>query len=164
MCDGMSPQIGYEADVQEDSGETHFVQTASNPDQKITKQPNQILIVEDQEELRSVLADLIGTLGFEVAGAQDGVAAWEWLEVRDSVGAPLPGLIILDLMMPRMDGWEFRRRQLEDHRFLDIPVLLMSGALDVESEAKLLRAERGFTKPVPFARLHAAIEEIMARR
>ncbi len=82
-----------------------------------------ILVVDDDAAATDSLTDILSAEGYSVAAAQNGKAALKLLR-----GAPLPQLIILDLFMPEMDGWEFRRAQLKDAKLRDIPVVVMTGA------------------------------------
>ena len=86
--------------------------------------PNRsILVVDDDVAATDSLTDILTGEGYAVATARNGKEA-----LRHLRGAPLPRLIILDLFMPEMDGWEFRREQLRDAKLRDIPVVVMTGA------------------------------------
>ncbi len=86
--------------------------------------PNRsILVVDDDAAATDSLIDILSDGGYTVATARNGKEALERLR-----SAPLPRLIILDLFMPEMDGWEFRRAQLKDAKLRDIPVVVMTGA------------------------------------
>lgn len=82
-----------------------------------------ILVVDDDLTAIDSLTDILTAEGYTVAAAKNGKEALKHL--RNS--AP-PQLIILDLFMPEMDGWEFRREQLKDAKLRDIPVVVMTGA------------------------------------
>lgn len=82
-----------------------------------------ILIVDDDENLREELAELLRTEGFEVVEAGDGAAALDSLR-----SGTLPRVILLDLMMPVMDGWEFRREIQQDPALSKIPIVVMTAA------------------------------------
>ena len=82
-----------------------------------------ILVVDDDLAAIESLTDILAAEGYTVTSAKNGKEALERL-----TGAPLPGLIILDLFMPEMDGWEFRRAQLKDDKLREIPVVVMTGA------------------------------------
>ncbi len=69
-----------------------------------------ILVVEDELGQREALAEVLSRLGYEVQCAANGSEALELMRHSES----LPGLILLDLMMPVMDGWEFRAAQRKD--------------------------------------------------
>jgi CheY-like chemotaxis protein len=80
-----------------------------------------ILVVDDNRDARTVLASLLGLFGFTVDTAADGQAALEYLLVH-----PPPSLIVLDLCMPRMDGFAFLAARRQDHAISRIPVLVCS--------------------------------------
>jgi CheY-like chemotaxis protein len=82
-----------------------------------------LLIVEDDSTTRDALRELLAKHGREIVTAGDGQEAFERLsEVRR------PCLILLDLSMPRMDGWEFLRRQSTDPSLADFPTIVLSGS------------------------------------
>lgn len=80
-----------------------------------------ILLVEDDSDIRVVLADLLREHGYDVVEAWDGRTALSRLAESSDVD-----LIVLDLLMPDMNGWEFREAQLRDERTAPIPVVAMS--------------------------------------
>ncbi|MBP2315784.1 response regulator [Azospirillum soli] len=94
-----------------------------------------ILVVEDDDALRATMADALRAEGFEVREAADGRAA---LDALDS--GLRPDLIVLDLMMPVMNGWEFRAAQLRDPDLSHIPVLVLVEAGAEEEAAERLSA------------------------
>ncbi|HYA34180.1 MAG TPA: response regulator [Candidatus Binataceae bacterium] len=81
-----------------------------------------ILIVEDDEDARSALAEVLEMSGYAAVGVSNGLEALGYL--KDS--QQLPSLIILDLMMHGMDGWEFRRLQKRDSKLAHIPVIVVT--------------------------------------
>src|SRR3954470_15283551 len=83
-----------------------------------------VLIVEDDEDLRDMMAQLLTIEGFEPATVANGREALEYLQTSEK-----PHVILLDLMMPVMDGWEFRRQQKADPDLARVPVIVLS-ALD----------------------------------
>jgi CheY-like chemotaxis protein len=107
-----------------------------------------ILIIEDDEGVGPSIAHLLRDEGYEVAVAANGRVALDRLK-RD----PLPSLILLDLMMPEMDGIEFRVRQLADPRLASIPVILLSARPDVALQAKQLLVDDCLPKPMNFEEL-----------
>src|SRR5467141_3894188 len=79
-----------------------------------------VLLVEDDSGIAEGIRDLLEMEGYEVAWSQDGAAGLDMLRRLD----PLP--MLLDLMMPRVDGYEFRDRQRADVRLAAIPVLILT--------------------------------------
>src|SRR5436853_5733359 len=84
-----------------------------------------VLIVEDDVDLREMMAELLTLEGFAAAAVANGREALEYLHQ----GYDKPDVILLDLMMPVMDGWEFRRRMQSDPAIANLPVIVLS-ALD----------------------------------
>ena len=124
------------------------------PDENIMTQ--RLLVVEDEADLRASVAEVLRLEGYEVQTAGNGKEA---LDVLAS-GEP-PHLILLDLMMPEMDGWEFRRRQLDDVEIADIPVLLFTSAKELGKAERELEPVAILEKPVSIATLLDAIEEYL---
>lgn len=87
-----------------------------------------LLIVDDDAELAESLADALTDAGYDAVTACDAERA-----LRLSQYGPPPSLILLDLMMPRMNGWQFRERQLRDRRTRDIPVVIMTASRDLRN-------------------------------
>ena len=85
-----------------------------------------VLIVDDNPAIRSSLAAVLTDEGFLPIEASDGRMALQILEgMRGELGT-LPCAILLDLMMPGMDGWEFRRQQLGHAALAGVPVIVMA--------------------------------------
>lgn len=97
-------------------------------------QTKRVLIVEDAVDLRSLLCQLFESEGYTVAQAANGNEALAMLRAATE----LPQVILLDLMMPVMDGFEFRRAQAGDPRLARIPVIVMTA--DGDTRAKQVRA------------------------
>ena len=106
-----------------------------------------VLIVEDDEDLREMMAQLLTLEGFDAATVANGREALDYLRHNSTV----PDVILLDLMMPVMDGWEFRRRQKADPDIAPVPVIVLS-ALD-QARAANLDATAFLKKPLDFDRL-----------
>ena len=107
-----------------------------------------VLIVEDDEGVRDAIAAILREEGYEVDVAASGAAALH----RLAEGAR-PSLILLDLMMPEMDGIAFRRRQLDDPALRAIPVVIISARPDVARQAERLHAAAFLQKPMSFEEL-----------
>ena len=117
-----------------------------------------VLIVEDDDEIRELLAEMLTDRGFFVSTARHGKEALELLRTT-----PLPNVVLLDLMMPIMDGWQMRAEMLADPKLAAIPVIIVSGAADMQDGSDLLKAARVLTKPVKWpvlldsVRAHASV-------
>jgi CheY-like chemotaxis protein len=105
-----------------------------------------VLIVEDDEDLRDMMAQMLTIEGFAATAVGNGREALDYLR-----RAIKPHVILLDLMMPVMDGWEFRRRQQADPELAPVPVIVLS-ALD-RSRAAPVDAIAFLKKPLDFDRL-----------
>jgi CheY-like chemotaxis protein len=102
-----------------------------------------VLIVEDDPDLRSMMDQLLHLEGFAPVTAVNGLDALRLLKSGLRVNA-----ILLDLMMPVMDGWAFRRAQRLDPEIADIPVIILTAAANIRHDE--LRAAAVFAKPLPF--------------
>jgi DNA-binding response OmpR family regulator len=109
-----------------------------------------VLIVEDDGQTRELLATLLATQGFYAVSAEDGLEALHLLRTVRRRAPDVPCLVLLDLMMPRFSGHEFRRAQLGDPTVATVPVAVMSGASDVEKRAEALGAVAVVAKPIDF--------------
>jgi two-component system, chemotaxis family, chemotaxis protein CheY len=107
-----------------------------------------VLIVEDDEGVCESLSAVLREEGYEVELAADGAEGLQRLQ-----RLPLPTLILLDLMMPRVDGVGFRRAQLADPLLRHIPVILISARPDIAWQAEQLGAEDYLRKPMSFEEL-----------
>jgi CheY-like chemotaxis protein len=109
----------------------------------MTDQQRRILMVEDSEDIQSLLGGLLESQGYMVDYASDGTHALKLLRT----GAGVPSLILLDLMMPGMDGYEFRRQQELHPATALIPVVVMTADSDIESKALKIGAKGYLKKP-----------------
>lgn len=118
-----------------------------------------LLVVDDDDDLRESLELLLARRGYEVETAADGQEALERLRRDDP-----PCLILLDLMMPRMDGWQLRAELAKDQRLAEVPLVLLSGAQDIADEARSLAADDYLVKPVDLRRVYALADEYCSRQ
>ncbi|HZP49332.1 MAG TPA: response regulator [Vicinamibacterales bacterium] len=107
-----------------------------------------VLIVEDDPDVREMLATLLSMEGFYAVGAEDGLEALHLLRTVRHRAPDTPCLVLLDLKMPRLGGHEFRRAQLGDPIVANVPVAVMSGAVDLETRAQALGAVASVAKPI----------------
>jgi CheY-like chemotaxis protein len=102
-----------------------------------------ILIVEDDDELRGALSATLANHGYRVKGVGDGAQALRLLQSE-----PPPCLILLDVTMPVMNGYAFRREQLQDPALASIPVIAISGFLNPVERLADLEVQEYLTKPL----------------
>ncbi len=109
-----------------------------------------VLIVDDDANTREMLAALLSREGFHAVRAEDGLEGLHLLRAVRHRAPDVPCLVLLDLMMPRLGGNEFRRAQLSDPIVANVPIAVISGAIDVEQRAQILGAVAIVTKPIDF--------------
>ena len=110
-----------------------------------------VMVVDDDQDIREVLQILLQSEGYRVIGASDGLDAWEQLEKRER-----PSLILLDWMMPRMDGEGFIK-MIGRSPYADIPVIIMSGQKEATNDSEELQGHFCLVKPVELEDLLAAV-------
>src|SRR5579872_7464708 len=113
-----------------------------------------LLVIEDDPDIREALDGLLSTEGFLVAGCANGREALDWLRA-----SPKPDLILLDLMMPIMDGWQFRVEQKQDPLLAAIPVVALSA--DATAKAAAIDADAYLRKPVEYDLLVDTIDRLL---
>ncbi len=118
--------------------------------------PRVILVVDDDTDLRETLGELLSNEGYDTRLCENGRAALEFLRQGGR-----PELILLDLMMPEMNGWQFREEQLKDAALRGIPVIVMTASRGFDGHAIL--AEEILYKPVGLGELIEAVERNAAR-
>jgi len=112
------------------------------------------MVVEDDPELLSALTDVLRSEGYKVSGARHGLEALGRLR-----GGTRPFVILLDLMMPIMNGWQFRHEQRQDSELSRIPIVVVSAKSDSRQHAEWLEADGYLSKPID---LHALLD-LLAR-
>ena len=111
-----------------------------------------LLVVEDDENARTALGDILDLEGYQVTLSANGREALEHLRCE-----PLPDLIILDLQMPVMNGWQFRREQIKNAALAAVPVIVITafqspGEIDVDDIV---------SKPIDIQQLLAVIHKLL---
>ena len=107
-----------------------------------------VLLVEDDTDTREVLRLLLETDGMEVTSAQDGLDALERIEEIHRRDPLTPCAIVLDYMMPRFSGAQFRASQLANPDISDVPVVVVSAVSDLEARAQSMRPFAVLQKPI----------------
>lgn len=105
---------------------------------------HRVLVIDDEEMIRETLVEFLDDNGYQAVGAVDGRDALEKL----TTSPDRPCVILLDLMMPVMDGKTFRRRQLEDPTLSGIPVIVLSAYQGVRKSADELDVPDHLEKPL----------------
>jgi DNA-binding response OmpR family regulator len=116
-----------------------------------------LLVADDDDDLRGQLADALAERGYEVRTASDGA------EALDLLAAPgdKPAAVLLDLLMPRVNGREALERMRHTARGADVPVIVLSGIVPDEGDLAGLDVAAVFLKPVS---MHALVEAIERSR
>lgn len=114
-----------------------------------------VLIVEDDPALLEAMSGAIEAEGYEVRRARHGLDALGQLRA----GRRPPQVILLDLMMPIMNGWQFRHAQRQDAELSRIPVVVVSAQTDSAQHAAWLEADDYIQKPIALDRLIETIQK-----
>ncbi len=112
-----------------------------------------VLVIEDDAPIREVLVELLEAEGYSVSSAENGLVGLA--RAREDQ----PDLILLDLMMPVMDGWTFLAAQIEDARIAHIPVVILSAAKNLNE----VRAAQCLSKPCKISELLTTVERYRLR-
>jgi CheY-like chemotaxis protein len=118
--------------------------------------PASILVVEDDPDFRQTLVELLAGAGYRATGVENGKEALELM--RNST----PSLVLLDLAMPHMDGWEFRLEQKRDPNLSSTPVFVIT-AVDTD-QSEDIDADLVLQKPFDFKKLLESIKSRLSKR
>jgi CheY-like chemotaxis protein len=110
---------------------------------------HRVLVVDDDTEIRETIIEVLEDAGYEAVGAADGLEALT--QLRDPKDRWC--VVLLDLMMPNMDGRTFRAEQLQDPALSPIPVVIVSAMADVAEAAEEMKVAAHVTKPIPLENL-----------
>ncbi len=126
---------------------------------RLTRPPRPtLLIVDDHADLRDAIGLLFEHEGYQIAEADNGADALTYIRS----GQPVDG-IVLDLMMPVMDGWEFLANWRADPMWRQVPTLVLTGVSDDRIRASELGGVMVLKKPFAFDELVAAVRAMMVR-
>jgi len=113
-----------------------------------------VLVVDDEPTIRDLVAEALRDVGFEIQTAANGVEALTLMQRW------VPDAIVLDLMMPRLDGTGFTRLMRLNPRFAGMPVLLLTAAYGGQEAAEQVGATVWLSKPFELERLLAAVTQL----
>lgn len=121
---------------------------------------NRILIVEDEESLLKLESILLTTRGYKVTGASDGLAALKEIELNR------PDLILLDIMMPGIDGFEVCRRVKENPVTQSIPIIMLTAKKSSADQARgaEVGADAYLTKPFKSGKILETIDKLLQNK
>ena len=123
--------------------ETHPVLSSTNAVPSAGGAPLTILVTDDQAANIQIVGNMLGKLGYEIIPASDGPTALKRIALRQ------PDLVLLDVLMPGMDGLEVCRRIRENPEWKDIPIIFLSAADDKELIVRALEAGQSCGNAVP---------------
>ncbi|GHO44284.1 response regulator transcription factor [Ktedonospora formicarum] len=119
-----------------------------------------VMVIDDSTTVRKIIETCLGREGFLVQGCADGVEAMRWLT---QPGAQIPDLILLDIGLPKMDGYEVARRLKTKPQFANTVIVMLSrrdGVID-RLKGRLAGAKDYVTKPFKTQEIIAIIESYL---
>ncbi|GAB4522208.1 MAG: hypothetical protein Fur0018_03650 [Anaerolineales bacterium] len=120
-----------------------------------------LVYVEDDSEMIELVRLILGRRGFEVIGAEGG---WEGLDI---MRREQPDLVLLDLMMPEMDGWEVFQQMKADEILRNIPIIVITAkaqTIDRVLGLHIAKVDDYISKPFSPSELIASVERVLGRR
>jgi len=116
-----------------------------------------ILVVEDDEDIREMIVLLLGIEGYEAVAARDGLDALQRIRERGR-----PGMVFLDLRMPRMSGSDFAQALRADPALASTPLIVLSGDARATEVAATVGATKCLIKPLDLGELMDAVTRVLA--
>ena len=135
----------------------HF-HTVSIGDGKMAGNGKRVVCIEDEPDIIDLVRLILGRRGFDVVGANGG------LEGLELIAREKPDLVLLDLMMPDMDGWEVYQRMKSDEALRDIPVVVVTAkaqSIDKVLGLHIAKVDDYITKPFGPQELLESVEKIL---
>jgi DNA-binding response OmpR family regulator len=125
----------------------------------LTMERNRILLVEDEESLLKLESILLSSKGYSVTGVMDGKSALEEIRARK------PDLVVLDIMLPELDGFEVCKRIKENPETAAIPVVMLTAKKNSQDYARAMQvgADAYITKPFKSAQVIELIQGLLSR-
>jgi DNA-binding response OmpR family regulator len=127
----------------------------------MAEESKRIVYVEDEEEMIDLVRLIMARRGFEVIGANGGRLG------LDTIRQQLPDLVLLDLMMPDIDGWDVYQQMKADETTRDIPVIVVTAkaqSIDKVLGLHIAKVDDYISKPFSPQELAESIEKVLARR
>jgi DNA-binding response OmpR family regulator len=127
----------------------------------VAEQSKRLVYIEDEEEMIDLVRLILSRRGYEVMGANGG------REGLDLVRRELPDLVLLDLMMPDMDGWDVYQQMKSEERTRDIPVIVVTAkaqSIDKVLGLHIAKVEDYISKPFSPQELLDSVEKVLAKR
>jgi len=135
-----------------------FLLVASNGDAPVNEKL--IVCIEDEQEMIDLVQLILGRRGFEVEGANGGLEGLEMVKQKK------PDLVLLDLMMPDMDGWEVYQRMKSADSLREIPVIMITAkaqSIDKVLGLHIAKVDEYITKPFGPQELLESVEKILGQ-
>ena len=115
-----------------------------------------ILVVDDDQDMVYIIGAFFRKKGYEVLTASDGEEALEMIKTVS------PDLIIADLTMPKMGGWYFTQKVREDKRYAKIPIIVLSGLLENDTEPEKFEVANAYmAKPFDIFKLYEKVQALL---
>jgi DNA-binding response OmpR family regulator len=127
----------------------------------MSEKPKHILCIEDEPEMIELVRIILSRKGYEISGAAGGQ------EGLTKMRKELPDLVLLDLMMPDMGGWEVYQQMKADEKTKDIPVIVVTAkaqSIDKVLGLYIAKVEDYIAKPFSPSELVASVEHVLARQ
>jgi len=127
----------------------------------MSEKPKHILCIEDEPEMIELVRIILSRKGYQVSGAAGGQ------EGLTKMRKELPDLVLLDLMMPDMGGWEVYQQMKADEKTKDIPVIVVTAkaqSIDKVLGLYIAKVEDYIAKPFSPSELVASVEHVLARQ
>ncbi len=123
--------------------------------------PIRVVCIEDESEMIDLVSMILSREGYEVIGAAGGL---QGLQVVEDVQ---PGLVLLDLMMPDLDGWEVYQRLRSNPKTMDLPIIVVTAraqSIDKILGLHIAKVDDYLTKPFAPSELLASVEKVLSKQ
>ncbi len=127
----------------------------------MTEEKKKVVCIEDEPEMIDLVKLILGRKGFDLTGAMGG------REGLETVRRVKPDLVLLDLMMPDMDGWEVYQKMKADKELMDIPVIVVTAkaqSIDKVLGLHIAKVDDYVTKPFGPQELLQSIERVLSKQ